>query len=93
MKAFKAFIKPFEAPQRSIKIKIQLKFFSSPETIVKRDKLLLTTNAFSLIVCETIFDTTEVQQCPLNHLLCFVLFDTICTIQKTGKTIMVECYF
>ena len=29
MKAFKAFIKPFEAPQRSVKIKIQLNFFSS----------------------------------------------------------------
>ena len=29
MKAFKAFIKPFEAPQRSAKIKIELNFFSS----------------------------------------------------------------
>ena len=29
MKAFKAFIKPFEAPQRSVKIKIQVKFVSS----------------------------------------------------------------
>ena len=29
MKAFKAFIRPFEAPQRSTKIKIQLNFFSS----------------------------------------------------------------
>ena len=29
MKAFKAFIKPSEAPQRSVKIKIQLTFFSS----------------------------------------------------------------
>ena len=29
MKAFKAFIRPFEAPQRSAKIKIQLNFFSS----------------------------------------------------------------
>ena len=28
MKAFKAFIKPFEAPQRSVKIKIQVIFFS-----------------------------------------------------------------
>ena len=26
MKAFKAFIKPFEAPQKSVKIKIQVKF-------------------------------------------------------------------
>ena len=29
VKAFKAFIKPFEAPQRSAKIKIELIFFSS----------------------------------------------------------------
>ena len=29
MKAFKAFIKPFEAPQRSVKIKIYVNFFSS----------------------------------------------------------------
>ena len=29
MKAFKAFIRPFEEPQRSAKIKIQLNFFSS----------------------------------------------------------------
>ena len=28
MKAFKAFIKPFEVPQRSVKIKIQLNFFT-----------------------------------------------------------------
>ena len=28
MKAFKAFIKPFEAPQRSVKIKIELNFFT-----------------------------------------------------------------
>ena len=27
MKALKAFIKPFEAPQRSVKIKIQLNFY------------------------------------------------------------------
>ena len=27
MKTFKAFIEPFEAPQRSVKIKIQVKFF------------------------------------------------------------------
>ena len=29
MKALKAFIKPFETPQRSVKIKTQLNFFSS----------------------------------------------------------------
>ena len=28
MKAFKVFIKPFEAPQGSVKIKIQVNFFS-----------------------------------------------------------------
>ena len=28
MKAFKAFVKPFEAPQRSMKIKISVNFFS-----------------------------------------------------------------
>ena len=28
MKALKAFIKPFEAPQRSVKIKIELNFFT-----------------------------------------------------------------
>ena len=29
MKAFKAFIKPFEAPQRNVKIKIKLNFYFS----------------------------------------------------------------
>ena len=29
MKAFKVFMKPFEAPQRSAKIKVQLNFYSS----------------------------------------------------------------
>ena len=29
MKAFKTFIKPFEAPQKSVKIKISVNFFSS----------------------------------------------------------------
>ena len=29
MKALKAFIKPFEAPQRSVKINISFNFFSS----------------------------------------------------------------
>ena len=29
MKAFKVFIKPFEAPQRSVKIKISHNFFTS----------------------------------------------------------------
>ena len=29
MKAFKAFIKPFEVPQRSVEIKIQVNFLSS----------------------------------------------------------------
>ena len=32
MKAFKAFIKPFEASQRSVKIKILRNFFSSSGT-------------------------------------------------------------
>ena len=32
MKALKAFIKPFEAPQRSVKIKIQVIFISIQET-------------------------------------------------------------
>ena len=31
MKAIKAFLKPFEEPQRSVKIKIELFFFSSSE--------------------------------------------------------------
>ena len=29
MKTFKAFLKPFEAPQKGVKTKIQLNFFSS----------------------------------------------------------------
>ena len=31
MKALKAFIKPFEAPQRSVKVKISVNFFLRPE--------------------------------------------------------------
>ena len=30
MKAFKAFIKPFEVPQRSVKMKISVNFFLRP---------------------------------------------------------------
>ena len=39
MKAFKAFIKPFEAPQRSMKIKIYLIFFSSSRIRTGRVKI------------------------------------------------------
>ena len=40
MKALKAFIKPFEAPQRSVKIKIQVNFFilSGIGTLRGKDK-------------------------------------------------------
>ena len=38
MKAFKAFIKPFEAPQRSAKIKIYVNFFFLSGTRMLRDK-------------------------------------------------------
>ena len=37
MKAFKAFIKPFEAPQRNVKIKIKLFFSLRPRS--KRERL------------------------------------------------------
>ena len=36
MKALKAFIKPLEAPQRRVKIKIELNVFSSSELGTKR---------------------------------------------------------
>ena len=36
MKAFKAFIKPFEAAQRSVKIKFLVNFLSSPGTGTRR---------------------------------------------------------
>ena len=36
MKAFKAFIKPFEAPPTGMKKKILVNFFSSPETFSER---------------------------------------------------------
>ena len=40
MKALKAFIKSFEAPQRSVKIKIKLVFFSSSGIGAQRVKLM-----------------------------------------------------
>ena len=39
MKTFKAFIKPFESPQRSVKIKNLVNFFSSSEIETGRVKL------------------------------------------------------
>ena len=41
MKAFKAFIKPFEAPQRNVKIKISLNFFSSSRIGTWKVKVIL----------------------------------------------------
>ena len=38
MKAFKAFTKPFEVPQRNVEIKIQVNFLSSSETGMGRVK-------------------------------------------------------
>ena len=40
MKAFKAFTKPFEAPQRNVKIKIQANFFSLPGIGTERVNVL-----------------------------------------------------
>ena len=40
MKAFKVFIKPFEAPQRSAKIKLYVNFFSSSGIGMRRLKIL-----------------------------------------------------
>ena len=40
MKAFKAFIKPFEAPQKSVKIKISLNFFPSSGIETERVKVI-----------------------------------------------------
>ena len=42
MKAFKVFIKSFEAPQRSVKIKIQVNFFSSSGIGTGRVKMIET---------------------------------------------------
>ena len=41
MKAFKAFIKPFEVPQRSVKIKILLNFFSSSNIETGRSNTII----------------------------------------------------
>ena len=41
MKAFKAFIKPFEAPQRNVKIKNSLNFFSSSRIGTWKVKVIL----------------------------------------------------
>ena len=58
MKAFKDFVKPFEAPQKSVKIKIYFNFFSSSGIAtgrVKRnigliDELMITSNKFLLLI-------------------------------------------
>ena len=46
MKALKAFIKPFEAPQRNLKIKISLNFFSSSGIGTWRGKIFLNFDQF-----------------------------------------------
>ena len=49
MKALKAFIKPFEATQRSVKIKIELNFFSSSGIGTGRVNYLLITSISTYI--------------------------------------------
>ena len=49
MKAFKAFIKPFEAPKRNVKIKIELNFFSLSGIRTGRVKTLLSENIQSIV--------------------------------------------
>ena len=46
MKAFKVFIKPFKAPQRSVKIEIYVNFFSLSGIGVGRVKCFLIINTF-----------------------------------------------
>ena len=62
MKAFKDFVKPFEAPQKSVKIKIYFNFFSSSGIAtgrVKRnigliDELMITSNKLFLLLIDII---------------------------------------
>ena len=50
MKAFKVFIKPFEAPQRSAKIKLYVNFFTSPGIGMGRLKILTKEAIFDKVV-------------------------------------------
>ena len=47
MKAFKAFIKPFESTQRSVKIKISINFFSSSR--LGREELTGSLNSLNIL--------------------------------------------
>ena len=52
MKAFKAFIKPFEAPQRSVEMKNQLNFFSSSGTGARRVNIPTYLNQLKTSYCK-----------------------------------------
>ena len=77
MKAFKAFIKPFEAPQRNVKIKIYVYFFSSSEIRMERANitckvtvLIITLNISLLVVRWYLFKTPLMidEELKLNQL-------------------------
>ena len=49
MKVFKAFMKPFEAPKRSVKIKISVNFFALPGIETGRVKTTQRSNYSKLV--------------------------------------------
>ena len=65
MKAFKAFIKPFEAPQRSVKIKIYLNFLSSSGIGTGRVKMMIIYISFRRYLKKNDLNTTKVIFCDV----------------------------
>ena len=61
MKAFKAFIKPFKSPERSVKIKIQVNFYFDT-TLWKKKTLKLIFNLIQLSESHGVPRVTEKTQ-------------------------------
>ena len=69
MKAFKEFIKPFEIPQRSVKIKISLNFFSSSKIGTGR----VNSKRYEELHLSR-YSHANLHDCTFNNFLSFFLF-------------------
>ena len=58
MKAFKGFIKPFEAPQKSVKMKVQVNFLFSRR--VKASVFLIVVEVGTILTIASLFSSAQI---------------------------------
>ena len=84
MKAFKAFIKSFKAPQRRVKIKNYVNFFCSPVIEKARVKLLLNINQSSHIIWQKTLVFNIFHDTFESYQKCYLTLS--CILLKNGQT-------